>query len=274
MLLCSWHVIRFNLHDVIIVLSCAALTVLSFSAVTRPRVLNVLNRKVRLNKACGTIADCTFEELCDRVSLSDCCLVKSAIRKTWFSHVHWEAAEPSSVPFFYAPSFQPVSLVAQLTNLWIWRGQNSSNTYRTTLLLNQSVLACDLRLGHRETHTFLDFLFILNPGCRWSSARNSHSASPGLYDRYDDIIVSLYWTSNFKTKLTSKFRITAYTAAVWTCLVCPRDFRFYLLNIQTCEQFWMYCDICTLLTWSGYTTCCLNISLYSKLHRQTSTWSL
>ncbi|KAM8737733.1 AFG1 like ATPase a [Acanthopagrus schlegelii] len=34
--------------------------------ITRPRVLNVLNRKVRLNKACGTIADCTFEELCDR----------------------------------------------------------------------------------------------------------------------------------------------------------------------------------------------------------------
>ncbi|XP_051252387.1 AFG1 like ATPase a [Dicentrarchus labrax] len=34
--------------------------------ITRPRVMNVLNRKVRLNKACGTIADCTFEELCDR----------------------------------------------------------------------------------------------------------------------------------------------------------------------------------------------------------------
>lgn len=39
------------------------------SAVTRPRVLNVHNRKVRLNKACGSVADCTFEELCDRVSL-------------------------------------------------------------------------------------------------------------------------------------------------------------------------------------------------------------
>ncbi|CAG13203.1 unnamed protein product [Tetraodon nigroviridis] len=34
--------------------------------ITRPRVLNVHNRKVRLNKACGTVADCTFEELCDR----------------------------------------------------------------------------------------------------------------------------------------------------------------------------------------------------------------
>ncbi|TKS86987.1 AFG1-like ATPase [Collichthys lucidus] len=34
--------------------------------ITRPRVMNVHNRKVRLNKACGTIADCTFEELCDR----------------------------------------------------------------------------------------------------------------------------------------------------------------------------------------------------------------
>lgn len=49
------------------------------STVTRPRVLNVQNRKVRLNKACGSVADCTFEELCDRVSLtrtessSSCC---------------------------------------------------------------------------------------------------------------------------------------------------------------------------------------------------------
>ncbi|XP_057716064.1 AFG1 like ATPase a isoform X2 [Corythoichthys intestinalis] len=34
--------------------------------ITRPRVLNVHNRKVGLNKACGTILDCTFEELCDR----------------------------------------------------------------------------------------------------------------------------------------------------------------------------------------------------------------
>ncbi|XP_077587441.1 AFG1 like ATPase a isoform X1 [Stigmatopora nigra] len=34
--------------------------------ITRPRVLNVHNRKVRLNKACGTLLDCTFEELCDR----------------------------------------------------------------------------------------------------------------------------------------------------------------------------------------------------------------
>ncbi|KAF3845575.1 hypothetical protein F7725_008738 [Dissostichus mawsoni] len=33
--------------------------------ITRPRIMNVNNR-VRLEKACGSIADCTFEELCDR----------------------------------------------------------------------------------------------------------------------------------------------------------------------------------------------------------------
>ncbi|KAM9005074.1 AFG1-like ATPase isoform X3 [Sarcophilus harrisii] len=36
---------------------------------TRPRILKVQGRELRLNKACGTIADCTFEELCDRVRL-------------------------------------------------------------------------------------------------------------------------------------------------------------------------------------------------------------
>ncbi|KAG9268693.1 AFG1 like ATPase a [Astyanax mexicanus] len=34
--------------------------------ITRPRPLKVHGRTLTLNKACGTIADCTFEELCDR----------------------------------------------------------------------------------------------------------------------------------------------------------------------------------------------------------------
>lgn len=38
------------------------------SLVTRPRTLKLLAREVSLMKTCGTIADCTFEELCDRVS--------------------------------------------------------------------------------------------------------------------------------------------------------------------------------------------------------------
>ncbi|XP_014743372.1 PREDICTED: lactation elevated protein 1 isoform X2 [Sturnus vulgaris] len=36
---------------------------------TRPRILKVQGRELRLNKACGTIADFTFEELCDRVRI-------------------------------------------------------------------------------------------------------------------------------------------------------------------------------------------------------------
>ncbi|XP_056619741.1 lactation elevated protein 1 homolog B [Triplophysa dalaica] len=34
--------------------------------VTRPRVLNVHGREVTLSMTCGTIADCTFQELCER----------------------------------------------------------------------------------------------------------------------------------------------------------------------------------------------------------------
>ncbi|XP_076189473.1 AFG1-like ATPase isoform X2 [Aptenodytes patagonicus] len=36
---------------------------------TRPRILKVQGRELKLNKACGTIADFTFEELCDRVRI-------------------------------------------------------------------------------------------------------------------------------------------------------------------------------------------------------------
>uniref|UniRef100_A0A673L6I6 AFG1 like ATPase a n=1 Tax=Sinocyclocheilus rhinocerous TaxID=307959 RepID=A0A673L6I6_9TELE len=43
-----------------------------FITVTRPRSLKVHGRILTLAKACGTIADCTFEELCDRpVGASD-----------------------------------------------------------------------------------------------------------------------------------------------------------------------------------------------------------
>ncbi|KAK7132926.1 hypothetical protein R3I94_014973 [Phoxinus phoxinus] len=34
--------------------------------VTRPRVLSVQGREVTLSRTCGTIADCTFQELCER----------------------------------------------------------------------------------------------------------------------------------------------------------------------------------------------------------------
>ncbi|XP_010854946.1 PREDICTED: lactation elevated protein 1 isoform X3 [Bison bison bison] len=36
---------------------------------TRPRILKVQGRELRLNKACGTVADCTFEELCERICM-------------------------------------------------------------------------------------------------------------------------------------------------------------------------------------------------------------
>lgn len=37
--------------------------------VTGPRLLTVLGRDVTLEKTCGSIADCTFDELCGRVSV-------------------------------------------------------------------------------------------------------------------------------------------------------------------------------------------------------------
>ncbi|XP_043999644.1 AFG1 like ATPase a isoform X1 [Gambusia affinis] len=56
--------------------------------ITRPRVLNVHNRKVRLNKACGTIADCTFEELCDRpLGASDYLEISSLFDTVFIRHI-------------------------------------------------------------------------------------------------------------------------------------------------------------------------------------------
>lgn len=38
------------------------------SLVTGSRILTVLGRDVTLQKTCGSIADCTFQELCGKVS--------------------------------------------------------------------------------------------------------------------------------------------------------------------------------------------------------------
>ncbi|XP_078068511.1 AFG1-like ATPase isoform X2 [Mustelus asterias] len=46
--------------------------------ITRPRILKVQGRELRLSKACGTIADCTFEELCDKTKVEDISIFSGA----------------------------------------------------------------------------------------------------------------------------------------------------------------------------------------------------
>lgn len=64
-LLSSWLLVQICCHGC---LGNIVLFFLFFFTVTRPRTLNVRNRKLTLSKACGTILDTTFDELCDRVS--------------------------------------------------------------------------------------------------------------------------------------------------------------------------------------------------------------
>lgn len=39
--------------------------------IIRPRTLNIMGRNVQFNKTCGQVLDCTFAELCERVSTSN-----------------------------------------------------------------------------------------------------------------------------------------------------------------------------------------------------------
>lgn len=56
--------------------------------VTGPRVLTVQGRELRLEKTCGTIADCTFKELCDRpVGASDYLEMAQAFDTVFIRHV-------------------------------------------------------------------------------------------------------------------------------------------------------------------------------------------
>eukprot|EP00064_Thunnus_orientalis_P001899 superscaffoldBa00000130_g1903 len=54
--------------------------------VTGPRVLTVLGRDVTLEKTCGSIADCTFDELCSRAAVHMCYTYSDL---TLFQYVTW-----------------------------------------------------------------------------------------------------------------------------------------------------------------------------------------
>ncbi|XP_041109263.1 AFG1 like ATPase a isoform X2 [Polyodon spathula] len=54
--------------------------------ITRPKILKVQGRELRLNKTCGTIADCTFEELCDRVRVV--CLANGPLDRIFVHDLH------------------------------------------------------------------------------------------------------------------------------------------------------------------------------------------
>ncbi|XP_045400088.1 AFG1-like ATPase isoform X4 [Lemur catta] len=62
---------------------------------TRPRILKVQGRELWLNKACGTVADCTFEELCERVRII--CSASSPISSLFLYQHHDSELEHSRI---------------------------------------------------------------------------------------------------------------------------------------------------------------------------------
>ncbi|XP_021571647.1 lactation elevated protein 1 isoform X2 [Carlito syrichta] len=62
---------------------------------TRPRILRVQGRELRLNKACGTVADCTFEELCERVRVI--CSASTPISSLFLHQHHDSELEQSRI---------------------------------------------------------------------------------------------------------------------------------------------------------------------------------
>nr|XP_009450064.1 AFG1-like ATPase isoform X3 [Pan troglodytes] len=62
---------------------------------TRPRILKVQGRELRLNKACGTVADCTFEELCERVRII--CSASTPISSLFLHQHHDSELEQSRI---------------------------------------------------------------------------------------------------------------------------------------------------------------------------------
>uniref|UniRef100_A0A8D2HHC8 AFG1-like ATPase n=1 Tax=Urocitellus parryii TaxID=9999 RepID=A0A8D2HHC8_UROPR len=62
---------------------------------TRPRILKVQGRELRLNKACGTVADCTFEELCERVRII--CSAMTPISSLFLHQHHDSELEQSRI---------------------------------------------------------------------------------------------------------------------------------------------------------------------------------
>ncbi|XP_053520802.1 AFG1-like ATPase isoform X2 [Artibeus jamaicensis] len=62
---------------------------------TRPRILKVQGRELWLNKACGTVADCTFEELCERVRII--CSASAPLSSLFLHQQHDSELEQSRI---------------------------------------------------------------------------------------------------------------------------------------------------------------------------------
>lgn len=75
----------------------------------RPRVINIMGRNVKFAKACGRVIDCTFLELCDRVSTLDTTSVTYNITaKHYWNLLHCISAgwKPGGAP---SHSFTPTT---------------------------------------------------------------------------------------------------------------------------------------------------------------------
>ncbi|KAK5858031.1 hypothetical protein PBY51_011230 [Eleginops maclovinus] len=114
--------------------------------ITRPRLMNVNNRKVRLEKACGSVADCTFEELCDRpLGASDYLEISRLFDTVFIRHIPLLTLNKKS---------QARRLITLVDALY-------DHKVRVVILADhplEELFVQDVEPGHDESHILMDDL--------------------------------------------------------------------------------------------------------------------
>lgn len=89
-----------------------------FAAVaTSPRTLTVLGRDVTLQKTCGSIADCTFDELCGVVSICLAYIILSDTLTDIFPRWLFFCNAETSVLFSHRQTFVLIRKIAEIAAL-------------------------------------------------------------------------------------------------------------------------------------------------------------
>ncbi|XP_030051055.1 AFG1-like ATPase [Microcaecilia unicolor] len=124
--------------------------------VTRPRTLRVQGRELRLSKACGTVADCTFEELCDRpLGASDYLEMCVAFDTVFIRHIPLLTVSKRTqarrfitlIDAFYDHKVRVVcSADVPLQSLFVHKPQDSENE-ESRILMDDLGLSQDLAEG-------------------------------------------------------------------------------------------------------------------------------
>ncbi|XP_023369823.1 AFG1-like ATPase [Otolemur garnettii] len=184
---------------------------------TRPRILKVQGRELRLNKACGTVADCTFEELCERpLGASDYLEISKNFDTVFLRNIpQFTLAKRSQtrrfitlIDNFYDFKVRVIcSALTPLSSLFLYQHHDSE--------LEQSrILMDDLGLSQNEDSPILP-VSEDSAGLSMFTGEEEIFAFQRTISRLTEMQTEQYWNEGDRTKKFLNNRKSMFSTPIW-----------------------------------------------------------